>query len=103
METIIKIIQVIFPVAGTIIVAIIEAKAAKERKVTEEHAKTREREARLSMKMIDATMQLSEVTANAVMGGHNNGNVEAARHAVTEARQEYQTFLQEIAAKEITQ
>lgn len=103
MDNIIKFIQIIFPVVGTIVVALIESKASKERKATEEHAKTREREARLSMKMIDATMLLSEVTANAVMGGHNNGNVETARAAVTEARSEYQAFLQEIAAKEITQ
>ena len=68
----------------------------------EEQAKMRERESRLSMKMIDATLQLSIVEANALTGGHNNGNVERARAAAEAAQIEYHAFLQDIAAHEVS-
>ena len=97
------------PAIASIFVAVIEARAAKERKaaekdrkIAEERAAGREREARLAMKMQDANMQLTVVTANAVIGGHNNGNVERAKKAAEEASAEYAAFLREIAAKEIT-
>ena len=95
--------QIAFPAIASIVVAWIELRAAKDRKVSEERAKAREREARLAMKMQDANMQLTIVTANAVTGGHNNGNVERAKKAAEEASEEYAAFLREIAAKEITQ
>lgn len=95
-------LNLIIPAIASIVVAWIELRAAKDRKTAEERAKAREREARLSMKMQDANMQLTIVTANAVTGGHNNGNVEAAKRAAEAASAEYAAFLREIAAKEIT-
>ena len=101
-DVFIKILGIVFPVAGTVIVAIIEKNAAKARKAAEEQAKLRERESRLSMKMLDATLQLSIVEANALTGGRNNGNVERARAAAQTAQLEYHDFLQEIAAHEVS-
>lgn len=98
-----ELFNLIVPAIASIVVAWIELRAAKDRKTAEERAKAREREARLSMKMQDANMQLTIVTANAVTGGHNNGNVESAKKAAEEASAEYAAFLREIAAKEITQ
>lgn len=95
-------LQIGIPAIASIVVALIELRAAKDRKISEARAKAREREARLSMKMQDANMQLTIVTANAVTGGHNNGNVERAKKAAEEASAEYAAFLQELAAKEIT-
>ena len=53
------------------------------------------------MKMMSATLQLSVVTANALTGGHNNGNVEAARLAAENAQADYQAFLQKVTAQEV--
>lgn len=108
--------QYIIPAVASIIIAIIEFYAAKDRKAAaidrecvkkqeeraEMHAKLRAEESRLSMKMHDASLQLCIVTANALTGGHNNGNVERARIAASEAQDEYNKFLQEIAANTIT-
>ena len=100
--------EYIIPAAATVIVAIIEAIAAVDRKKTkksraeaEKREKLRTEEARLSMKMMSATLQLSVVTANALTGGHNNGNVEAARLAAETAQAEYEAFLQKVTAQEV--
>ena len=71
-----------------------------ERKA-ENREKRREKEALLSMAMMDATMQLSIVSANALTNGHNNGNVEEARKAAQKAREDYERFLREVASQSI--
>ena len=87
--------QYIIPAAATVIVAVIEAIAAKGRKDTKEKEARRQEEMRLSMQMMSATLQLSVVTANALTGGHNNGNVERAKSAAEKADRDYQVFLQD--------
>lgn len=100
--------QYIIPGTFTVIVAIIELIASKDRKRTkkltedlEKRAALREEESRLSMQMNYATLQLSIVTANALTGGHNNGNVEQARMNAQKAELDYQHFLQKVAASTI--
>lgn len=90
--------QYIIPAAAAVVVAIVEAIAAKERRQTKEEKERRQEEMRLSMQMMSATLQLSVVTANALTGGHNNGNVERAKAAAEKAEREYQAFLQETSA-----
>ena len=109
LETILKILGIVFPVVGTIIVAIIEKNAAKQReeykqKVEKDEARAslREEESKLSMQMQNANLQLSIVTANAVLGGHNNGNVEKAKPAAEDALNDYALFLQKVAAHEVS-
>ena len=92
-----------------LLVAVVEAIAAKERKdtkkeneKTEQRAALRAEESRLSMQMMSAALQLSVVTANALTGGHNNGNVEAAKKAAEEAMTEYTAFINKIASKEVS-
>ena len=99
--------EYVIPALATIIIAIIEAMAAKERKETkkqneksEARANIRAKESRLSMQMMSATLQLSIVSANALTNGHNNGNVERAKTAAEHAMQEYEQFLQGLAVKE---
>ena len=92
----------VVPAAAAVVVAIIEAIAAKERRATKADREWREKESRLSMQMMHATLQLSIVTSNAVTGGHNNGNVERARTAAEAAEKAYQDFLMEAAAHEVT-
>lgn len=101
--------QYIIPAIAAVVVAVIEAIAAaerrqekKNRKLAEQHAKDRAEETRLSMKMMSATLQLSVVTANALTGGHNNGNVEQARTAAQSAQAEYEAFMQRVTAQEVT-
>lgn len=102
--------QYIIPALATIIVAIIELIAHKDRKRTqkmtedlEKKAELRAEESRCSMQMNYATLQLSIVTANALTGGHNNGNVEQARINAQKAESAYQAFLQKVAATTINQ
>ena len=92
----------VVPAAAAVVVAIIEAIAAKERRATKADREWREKESRLSMQMMHATLQLSIVTSNAVTGGHNNGNVERSRTAAEDAEKAYQDFLMEAAAHEVT-
>lgn len=102
---------------GAIVVALIEALAARDRKKAahdrkeakaaqeraEKHAEIRAKESRLSMKMMDANIQLSVVNANALLGGHNNGNVERAREAAEIAQAEYRAFIQSLAASAVVE
>lgn len=94
---------------SAVIVAIIEWRAYQDRKALKKareeekiRQQQREEESRLSMKMMSATMQLSIVSANALTGGHNNGNVEKAREEAAEAQAAYNAFLQKVAAHNIT-
>lgn len=90
-----------------IAVAIIGIFAAREAKKNKEinkwydiRAERRKKESLLSLKMLNATLELSIVSANALAGGHNNGNVEEARIAAKQARDEYEKFVIEMAAEE---
>lgn len=99
----------IISAVSVIIVAIIEWRASADRRLMKEaqaeaeiRAEQREKESRLSMQMMDATLQLSVVTSNALTGGHNNGNVEAARRAAEDASRAYKQFLIEATAHSIS-
>lgn len=85
-----------------IVCVIIEANSKKDRARAEERAKIRAEESKLSMQMMDATLQLSIVTANAFTGGHNNGNVAQAKAAAEEARKEYVRFMADTAIRQFT-
>lgn len=75
---------------------------AQDRAKKEEYrAELRQRESMLSLRMMDATLQLSVVSSNALTGGHNNGNVERAREAAQRVGAEYEDFMREIAAYEL--
>lgn len=91
----------IIPGICTIICAWIGAKSEKRRKKDERRAQLRQNESRLSLRMMDATLQLSVVSANALTGGHNNGNVEAAREAAQKVAEEYQEFMRGVMAFEV--
>lgn len=88
---------------AAIVCAVISGHGEKRRRGEEKHAKLRAEESLLSLRMMDAAVQLGVVSANALTHGHNNGNVEQARVAAQQARAEYQAFLQRTAAAEIGQ
>lgn len=92
-----------------VLVAIIEARAMvessrhkKNYKKAEKRAAQRAEESRLSMAMSFASLQLSIVCANALTGGHNNGNVKEAKAAAQHAEDEYRAYLQRLAATELS-
>ncbi len=68
----------------------------------ERHAELRQRENLLSLRMMDATLQLSVVCSNALTGGHNNGNVERAREAAQKVAADYENFMRETTAHEVS-
>ena len=89
-------------------VAVIEAMTARDRSRAKKQAETlkhheqqRAEETRLAMAMNSATLQLCVVTANALTGGRNNGNVERARLAAQEAEDAYNQFIQRLAANQV--
>ena len=103
-------VEYIIPAAAAVVVAAIEAVAAVERRAEKEHraksesaAELRAEESRLQLQMIEATLQLSIVEANALTGGHNNGNVERARNAAEQAETAYNEFCQRIAKQKVSE
>lgn len=93
--------QYIIPALAAIIVAIIEVRGQRDRRKSEERAKRRETEYRLSMDLILANAELAEVICIAVTGGQLNGNVEAAQRKMTTAKQAYRDFLRDQAAHQV--
>lgn len=86
---------------SAIIVAYIGVRSKQIEDKAEKREKRREKESLLSMKMMDATMQLSIVSSNALTNYANNGNVEEAREAAKKARNEYEAFLREVTAQSL--
>lgn len=100
--------QYVIPGLFTVLVAIIELIAAKDRKQSKKdnerikrHEQQRAKETKLQMEMNSATLQLCVVTSNALTGGHNNGNVEKARQAAKDAEEAYNAYIQELAANQV--
>lgn len=100
--------QYVIPGLFTVLVAIIELIAAKDRKQSKKdnerikrHEQQRAKETKLQMEMNSATLQLCVVTSNALTGGHNNGNVERARQAAKDAEEAYNAYIQELAANQV--
>lgn len=97
----VTIITACISAVSAIVVAYIGVHAKRTEAQAEKREKRREKESLLSMRMMDATMQLSIVSANALTHGHNNGNIEQARAAATKAREEYEAFLREVTAQSL--
>ena len=100
--------QYIIPAISAIVVAVVEALAARDRKkaksredALKRHEQQRAEETRLAMALNSATLQLCVVTANALTGGHNNGNVERAKEAARKAEADYDAFVQRLAANQV--
>jgi len=87
---------------ASVITAVVGIRIERANKRAEEHAELRRKESLLSLEMMDATLQLSIVTSNALTGGHNNGNVERAREAARAVGKEYTDFMREVTAGEIS-
>lgn len=97
-----EIICAVVAAAATIICAFIASSSKKASDKAEARGELRRKESLLSLRMIDACMQLAIVSANALTNGHNNGNVERARAAAQEAAEEYKKFMEEVTSHEVS-
>lgn len=82
---------------AAVIVAVIGAININQRKEEEKRADQRATIARLGMEMQAASIELSDVIAIAVTGGHTNGNVEEARAKARKAKRAYYDYINSIA------
>lgn len=96
-----EVVCAVIAAAASIVVAIVGLNVKRSSERADRNAKLRQRESLLSLRMMDATLQLSVVTSNALTGGHNNGNVERARAAAEKVATDYEEFLREITAHEV--
>ena len=94
---------------AVVLVAVIEAAAARERKAhkedrerTESRSAVRAEESRLSMEMMSANCALSLILAKKLSGMHTNGDVEEAMEKARAAQGEYSEFLQKIASRQLS-
>ena len=79
------------------------AKAANEREIkAEKRQELRDESTKLMMRQLDANTQLTQAIGNAVLGGHNNGNVERAQKAVADCLKDYDDFVRGVVAHEIS-
>jgi hypothetical protein len=100
---------IIVTAAATVVVAIIESVAARERRTNkhrqeklDRHAEIRAEESRLSMKMMSASIELGLATALALVEGKLNGEMKRARENAINAQEEYFALVDSLAARVIT-
>lgn len=86
---------------ASIVVAVIEFRAKRDRDRADRRAARREQESRLSMDLMLATSEMTDVLCIALQGGQINGNVEEARRKGKAARDAYRSFLREQAAHQV--
>ncbi len=94
--------------AALIIVAIIEANAAKDRKKADEERKLilerseiRAKESRLSMSLMRSTCQLGLETTKALRDGYTNGTLNGRMEEANKALKDYDNFLESEAANAV--
>ena len=92
------IVSIITSIAA-IVVAAIGAKNITDSKRQKKFELQRATERRLAMDMVASNIELCDVIAIAVTGGHTNGNVEAARKKAMQAKTAYYAFINKIAAE----
>lgn len=85
-------ISVIINAAAAIAVAAMARNIAHRNKRDDRREELRREESRVTMQMLESTMELSTACCNALCGGHNNGNVEEARRKADAARADYQAY-----------
>lgn len=87
---------------ASVLVAVIEIRGQRDRRRSEARAERRERESRLSMDLMIATSEMTDVLCIALQGGKINGNVEEARKKGSAARDAYRKFLADTAAHQVS-
>ena len=99
----------IISAAAIIIVAVIEALAAKDRKKADADRKTilerseiRAQESRLSMALMRSTCELSLEATKALRDGYTNGTLDGRMHKAEMALADYNNFLEKETARAVS-
>lgn len=102
-------VKEIISAAGIIIVAVIEATAARDRKKADadrkeilERSKIRAEESKLSMSLQCSTCELSLETAKALRDGHTNGTMDKRVSDAEAALEAYNKFIKNEAAEAVS-
>lgn len=98
---IISVLGTLFSGICMIVVAKIQADSNRQRKVDDERDARKRKESRLSMQMMEASIELADVNAVALQHGKLNGNVEDARKKARDALDEYRAFLADVTSEVI--
>lgn len=96
-----SIITAIISAASAIIVAVMANSYRKTTAETNLKAERRKRESMLSLRMIEATLELALIESEAMTGGKLNGNVEEAKNKAKKAKQEYEAYAKEVLVEEL--
>ena len=91
-----------FSAVCTVIVAKVQLDNNRQRKVDDDRDARRQKESRLSMRMMEASIELADVNAVALQNGKLNGNVEEARKKAKDALDEYRAFLADVTSEVIS-
>lgn len=84
-----------------LMVALLSAKITKTEARSEEKAELRQQESLLSLKMMNATLKLSAENSIGIISGNNFENIQDALDKANSVSDEYQDFLQAVAAHEV--
>lgn len=98
---IISVLGTLFSGICMIVVAKIQADSNRQRKVDDARDARKRKESRLSMQMMEASIELADVNAVALQHGKLNGNVEDARKKAMDALDEYRAFLADVTSEVI--
>lgn len=98
---IISVLGTLFSGICMIVVAKIQADSNRQRKVDDARDARKRKESRLSMQMMEASIELADVNAVALQHGKLNGNVEDARKKARDALDEYRAFLADVTSEVI--
>ena len=92
-----------------LLIAVVEGIAARDRKrakdsqaKAEARSQRREDAVRLTMRMMNASLDLGVATAIAVEEHRTNGEMKAARETADKVQADYHKFLEQISAEELT-
>lgn len=86
-----------------IIVAAVGARVSQASKEAHIQEERRRKAQLLTLEMMDATLKLSVVCANALTGGTNNGNVEVAKKKALQVEEQYIRFEREVLSEELSE
>lgn len=99
----------IISAAALIVVAVIEALAARDRKKADkdrqtilEQSEIRAQESRLSMALMRSTCELSLETTKALRDGYTNGTLDGRMHKAEMALADYNDFLEKETARAVS-
>jgi hypothetical protein len=98
---IVSVLGMLFSGISMIVVAKIQTDGNKQKKIDDKREERRQKESRLSMQMMEASIELADVNAVALQNGKLNGNVEAARNKAKNALEEYRAFLADVTSEVI--